>query len=266
MPVSISHPLKRLDQEAFRELDYVVMKHAFASQNELGRLCDESIYQRDLSIRLEESGLNARVEFPIRVTHQGFAKVYAADLVVANSAIYELKTTNSLIGEHRRQLLNYLFLTDQPRGKLVNFRSPGVESEFVNASLNLAERRELTSDDARWREVCDGCSQLRKIVNALLADWGAFLDTALYLEAIAHFLGGEAATVARIPLSRRGQLLGSQPVHLLSPDVALRMTAFTEEYEPYEAHVRRFLQHTSLKAIQWINMKHHVIQWITITR
>jgi hypothetical protein len=37
-------PLDAIDQENFAKLDYQAMRHAFESQNELGRLCEEVIY------------------------------------------------------------------------------------------------------------------------------------------------------------------------------------------------------------------------------
>ena len=47
-PIEI-RPLSRVEFEA---VDYRVMGHAYACQNELGRLCEESAYQRDLQARL----------------------------------------------------------------------------------------------------------------------------------------------------------------------------------------------------------------------
>jgi hypothetical protein len=45
MPVTSAIPLNPMEQEDFARLDYQVMRHAFESQNELGRLCDEVICQ-----------------------------------------------------------------------------------------------------------------------------------------------------------------------------------------------------------------------------
>lgn len=267
MPISLPYPLKRLDKDEFRQLDYAVMAHAFASQNELGRLCEEAIYQRDLAIRIQDAGLgSARIEFPISICYEDFATVYAVDLVVADAAIYELKTVKKLVGEHRGQLLNYLLLTDQPRGKLVNLRSPGVESEFVNSALTFSEQRHFSVDPSRWNTVSDRCQDLQHMVTGLASDWGVFLEIPLYAAAITHFLGGEARVLAKIPMTRGGRMLGTQPVHLLTPEVAFRITALKENLEYYDSHLRRLLQHTELGTIQWINFCNHVVQLVTITR
>ena len=52
MPIHCPVQIKCLDAAAFEALDYRVMGHAYASQNELGRLCDECAYKADLKARL----------------------------------------------------------------------------------------------------------------------------------------------------------------------------------------------------------------------
>ena len=267
MPITLTYPLRTLDKDEFRELDYAVMAHAFASQNELGRLCEEEIYQKGLAIRIEESGLgSARIEFPINIAHREFATVYSADLVVADAAVYELKTVKKLSGEHRGQLLNYLLLTDQPRGKLVNFRSPGVESEFINSAMSFAEQRQFNVDSSRWTAISDRCQDFQQMFLGLANDWGVFLETPLYVAALIHLLGGESRVSAKIPLTRGGRVLGTQPIHLLTSEVAFRVTALKDNLEYYGSHLRKLLDHTGLRAVQWVNLCQHAIQWVTIAR
>ena len=43
-----------------------------------------------------------------------------------------------------------------------------------------------------------------------------------------------------------------------------RMSALTESIASYEGHLKRFLRLTALRAIQWINMNHHTIQFKAI--
>ena len=46
-----------------------VMTHVFASQNELGCLCDEAVYQNDIALRLEAAGLGpVAKEVPVIVS------------------------------------------------------------------------------------------------------------------------------------------------------------------------------------------------------
>jgi hypothetical protein len=65
------------------------MRHAFACQNGLGRLCDEAIYKNDLAARPTTASLGlVRVGPPVTVSHKSFARQYFADLIVADAAIY----------------------------------------------------------------------------------------------------------------------------------------------------------------------------------
>src|SRR5678815_791965 len=96
MPISSPTTLLPIEQKEFAQLDYQVMRHAFSSHGDLGRLCDEVIYKNDLARRLENAGIGpVHIEMPITVSHRTFRKVYLADLVVAEMAVYELKCVMS---------------------------------------------------------------------------------------------------------------------------------------------------------------------------
>ena len=104
-----------------------VMFHVFASQNELGCLCDEAVYQNDIALRLEAAGLGpVAKEVPVSVSLRDFTKTYCLDLVVQESFISELKTSITLSKEHDSQLLNYLLLLETPHGKLINLRPSAI--------------------------------------------------------------------------------------------------------------------------------------------
>src|SRR6266478_3514691 len=129
MPITCPVSMRPIQQAEFAEIDFRVMRLAFDSQNELGRLCDEVIYQNDLAARLSCAELGPiHKEVPLTATYRDFTKTYWLDLVVSDGAIYELKTADALVGEHEAQVLNYLFLRGLNHGKLINFRSAQVES------------------------------------------------------------------------------------------------------------------------------------------
>jgi GxxExxY protein len=259
--------LRPVSQEEFAQIDYRVMRHAFASQNELGRLCDEIIYRNDLAARLEAAGLGpVRMEAPVTAAHWDFAKTYRLDLIVADAAIYELKTETRLAAEHDAQLLNYLFLQGAHHGKLINFRPAQVESRFVNTSLTAEARRELTVDSRRWRPTGPASQALQTTLLELLEDWGGFLELRLYLEALTHFLGGEEKVVRMVGLRRNGVPLGNQRFHLVSEDTAFRLTALTEGAENYEPQLHSLLRLSPLRTLQWINLAGHQVQFVTLSR
>ena|SRR5689334_5432418 len=118
----------------------------------------------------------------------------------------------------------------------------------------------------RWREVDKSTGCLRTTFLDLLTDWGVFLEVPLYIEALVHFLGGELNVIRMVPLSRVGLALGNQRMHLLTPEIAFRLTAFNSGLGDYENHLLSLLQHAPLKALHWINMDHHKIKFVTLEK
>ena len=266
MPIHCPVSIASLSAGEFEKLDYRVMGHAYASQNELGRLCDECAYQADLKARLLADGFQSVLtEIPVTVTHRDFSKKYFLDMV-ADHALYELKAEASLVSEHDTQLFNYMFLLGIQRGKLLNFRPLKVQGKIIATSLTHEERRRFTAVTERWNDLTPGCGVLRQTMLDLLQDWGAFLDFALYQEALIHFLGGASNVERQVSLRRDGLDLGRQRMFVHAPGVAFRITAYTESQSYIETHLRRLLALTDLKAIQWINLNHAQIEFTTIQR
>jgi GxxExxY protein len=262
MPVECAVELGELSKDEFRELDYLVMRKAFDSQNELGRLADERIYQADLKARLRDAGLKAQREVSVQISHRDFCKVLKLDLLVADSAVYELKVATSIADAHRGQLLNYLQLLDQKRGKLVNFGARSVESEFVNAAMSSSSRRDFTLDDSGYT----GKSAFLGTVSELVRDWGTSLTLSLYEAAITHFLGGDLAVKRMIPLRRNNMNLGNQEFMMISDDVAFRLTSINKSTSGFREQLHRILTLSPLKCIHWINVAHHDVNVATVTQ
>jgi len=260
MPIHAPITLPRLSQAEMREIDYRVMAQAFATHRELGRLCDEGIYQADLAERLAVAGLGPlRREFPLTVSFRGFAFSYSVDLVVAERAVYELKAAAALTPAHEAQLLNYLLLANAARGKLINFRPTSVESRFVNAPLDQAERHRFTVHR-------DGDAPLFSLVTDLLTDWGTGLETALYVRALTPLLGGENRVIRQLPMIRADFPLGNQRFHLAAPDTAFVVTSFAVAERSFRNHLRRLLAASPLACLLWVNISLHALACITIER
>jgi iron complex transport system substrate-binding protein len=242
------------------------MGHAFATQRELGRLCDEAIYQNDLAARLRAAGLAVSNEVQVTVCHRDFQKQYFLDLAIENALINELKTAATIVGDHERQLLTYLLLLNVPYGKLINFRPRSVEYKTVNAVPTFAEQRRFDLLTARWSGNTESDHFFVAILSELFKDWGIFLETSIYCEGLVHFLGGESTVYHSVPIARAGILLDAIRLPLLDDQTAFRITAVTEEGAGIESHLRRFLQLTPLKRLHWINLNHHNIEFATLTK
>lgn len=266
MPIIGPAAFTTIRQAEFSKLDYQVMSLAFDSQNQLGRLCEEKIYQNDLAQRLARAGLHASTEVPVVVAHESFSKTYSIDLIVEDAAIYELKTSLALSGAHEAQLLNYLFLSEAHHGKLLNFRPAQVESRFVNTALTLADRRQLIVEDHSWVEHEPTDEPFRNRLLSLLRDWGSRLELALFTEAMIHFSGGESNVVRRLTLTRDATCLGVQCFHLLSPETAFRLTALSDGFDAYARQLLALLRLNPLRAIQWVNLDGPKIRFQSLTR
>ena len=190
MPIHCPLSIRTLSAEEFEQRDYRVMGHSYACQNELGRLCDEGVYEADLKSRLLAEGFrDVHAQVPVIVTQGNFPKTYYFDLI-ADDALYELKTHMTLTGEDDAQLIHYMLLLGIQRGKLLNFRTPKVQGRIQASGLTQEARRLVHANTARWQELSPECRMLRETLLALLSDWGAFLEVSLYQEALIHFLGG----------------------------------------------------------------------------
>lgn len=262
MPIHCDLQIGDLSTDQFRELDYRVMRHAFDSHNDLGRLANERIYQADLAARLSSAGMVVRREIELQLSHQSFSKPLFLDLVVEESGVYELKAVKSITEGHVGQLLTYLMLLDLSHGKLINFRTEKVESQFVNAPLGSVSRQSFRIDDGNYR----GDDHFHGLVVDLLRDWGTSLTLSLYSEAIVFLLGGIEVAEAMLPLHRNGVCLGNQRFQLASPVTGFTLTAMSKNTAAYQPQLVRLLQHSPLRAIHWINIAHHTVVFNTIPR
>jgi GxxExxY protein len=266
MPIEVKRDIKRIAEPAFHKIDFEITGLAFAIHNEFGRLWNEKIYQNELANRCREAGFkNVETEVPIVVSHKDFYKEFSVDLLVEDSIVYELKTVNKRNPEHDKQTLNYLFLLGLPHGKLLNFRPVSVEKRFVSTTVLPKDRYDLVFDDKHWLELDEDSARLKSLIIELLLDWGAFLETNLFYEAICHFRGGEEQVIKEIDVTNKGANLGTQKCLLLNQSIAFQLTAITKGIENFEKNLNRFINLTKLSAIQWINFNHREICFKTIS-
>lgn len=85
----------------------------------------EKVYENALAHRLRKLGLDVEQQHPLRVYDEDGTLVgeYAADLLVENKLIVELKAARTLAAEHVAQLLGYLKSARIEHGLLINFGS-----------------------------------------------------------------------------------------------------------------------------------------------
>jgi len=263
MPIFCALDIRDLSKSDFDDTDRVVMGCAFDCQNDLGRLCDELVYENDMAYRLRMKNCDVHTQVPIEVTHKTFSKTYRLDLV-CNHAVYDGKTVERFVGKHDAQVLNYAMLLDIRHIKLLNFRPPRVEGRLKYNALTSAQRQQFRIDTSRWQPLSDSCRALNEMMFELLRDWGTHLLVLLYEEALSALCARNCEVQSRIELRRDGHTLGTHTIKQHHPDGFFVVTAITNELSAHESHLRRLLKLTGLKGLQWINLHHDKISFITI--
>lgn len=258
MPITIPSYVRRVSQQEFGAIAYRAMDVIFAVHNELGRFLEEDIYKLEIAHRIPGS----ETEVPITVSFENFSKPYFLDLLVEGAAPFELKAVEALAGRHRAQLVNYLLLMELPHGKLVNLRPDLVEHEFVNTTLTRTDRTDFEVLADKWRAPVP---DLKPWLVAALADWGTGLDIHLYEQACTHFFGGPEKVLSEVEIVMEDRRLGTQPVRLAAPGVAFKVTTMSHSgFSAFEDHARRFLAHSTLDAIHWINIFRDTVVFKTL--
>lgn len=110
------------------DITYEIRGALFEVNKVLGPGFLEKVYEKALLIELQNRGLKAESQAPIKVMYKDKpVGEYFADVLVEGKVIVELKTVESLDKNHEAQLLNYLKASGIQIGLLVNFKNPKVE-------------------------------------------------------------------------------------------------------------------------------------------
>jgi GxxExxY protein len=267
MPIHFAADVRPISEDVFKEIAYAVTGVAFDMHNEYGSLFAEKLFKYEFATECRKRRLApVEVEVPISLTFDDFVKQYFADLLVGGGALFELKVVSALDDEHRAQTLNYLFLLALHRAKLINLGAMSVQHEFVSTTLSPADRRRLTIHRDRWRASGSPSVRFYELLIALLNEWGGFLQLPLYYEGLTHFFGGPDQVIREIAVIREGREVTRQKVHLPDPETAFKSTAVESPLGMMEEHLRRFLRHTKLRTIQWVNLHQHDVTFTTLTR
>ena len=94
----------------------------------------ESAYEAALKYLLEQKGYKVERQkyLPIFWDEVQLDQTYRLDLVINDNIILELKAVNFIDKEHRRQLFNYMQLTQTEYGMIINFGCDSLFSEWYH--------------------------------------------------------------------------------------------------------------------------------------
>ena len=105
---------------------YALMGAVFEVYKEMGSGMSEEIYQESLELELTDQSIPFSAQQTLKVYYKSreLKKRYVPDLIAYGSIIIELKAAKAILPEHEQQLLNYMHVTKQAVGYLINFGTP----------------------------------------------------------------------------------------------------------------------------------------------
>jgi len=117
-----------VENEERDPITHDIIGAAFEVHRVLGYGFLEKVYQRAMQVELKQRGRNAELEHRIPVQYKGEGVgEYAADLLVENRVLVELKVASDYQKADEAQLLNELKATSLKVGLLINFGRTKVE-------------------------------------------------------------------------------------------------------------------------------------------
>ncbi len=125
-----------------KDESYRLLGAAFEVYNDRGYGMGEELYQECIEIEFELRKISFRAKQELVCFYKGreLKKRYIPDLFVFESIVVELKAVSQLLPEHEAQLINYMRITKQPLGYLINFgKSGGLEYKRIILSEFLPQ-------------------------------------------------------------------------------------------------------------------------------
>ena len=123
------------------ELAREIVDAAFKVHVALGPGLLESVYEIVMKYELEKRGLRVvrQLEVPIVYDGKVLDRSLVSDLLVNDKVIVELKSVETVIPVHKKQLLTYLKLADKRLGLLINFNVNLIKEGISRVANQLVE-------------------------------------------------------------------------------------------------------------------------------
>ncbi len=121
------------------DLSYLIRGCVFDVYNELGPGLLESIYEAALVYELKEKGLNIKTQvgLPVKYKETQLDLGYRIDILVEDKVIIELKSIETILDVHHKQVLTYLKLTKLRLALLINFNCDDISKSIYRKVNNL---------------------------------------------------------------------------------------------------------------------------------
>lgn len=119
----------------------MIVDSAYRVHSTLGPGLLESIYQAVLALELSERGLRYVCQQPVPVVYGPLQLKlgFRADIVVEDKVVIEIKSVETVMPVHKKQLLTYLRLMDKRLGLLINFNVVLIKDGITRVANGLQE-------------------------------------------------------------------------------------------------------------------------------
>lgn len=123
------------------EISKILVDVAFRLHSSLGPGLLESVYQEIFVDKIRERGLRVETEVMLPVLFEGktYSSNYRIDILVERKVIVELKSVETVLSVHKKQVLTYLRLSNLKLGLLINFGSALIKDGIHRIANGLGE-------------------------------------------------------------------------------------------------------------------------------
>jgi GxxExxY protein len=119
----------------------VIVDAAFKIHTKLGPGLLEAVYETILAYELRQREFIVERQKPVQIYWDDvlFEEGYRLDLLVEEKVLIEVKSIESVMPVHKKQLLTYLRLTDKRLGLLINFNEELIRNGITRVVNGLEE-------------------------------------------------------------------------------------------------------------------------------
>lgn len=114
------------------DISYIIRGAIFKVYNALGPGLLESAYEAVLAYELRKEGLKVSVQVALPLVYEDVMMDvgYKIDILVEDKVVIEIKSVESLIEVHHKQVITYLKLSNNKLGILVNFNCEHIDKSI----------------------------------------------------------------------------------------------------------------------------------------
>ena len=124
-----------------KDITYDIISCAYEVHKVLGPGLLESVYQKALIHELKLKGFKVESEIKVDINYKGIniGNDLRLDILVNDSIVLELKSVETILPLHKKQLLTYLKLLDLQLGLLINFNTNLLKEGITRIVNNYIE-------------------------------------------------------------------------------------------------------------------------------